>query len=50
MDSIMACDMESGRWQTRTAGRDDKAFLLDGIRKAAINELANFRNAVAGAQ
>ena len=50
LDSIMACDMESGRWQTRTAGRDDKAFLLDGIRKATINELKNYRQAVAEAQ
>jgi len=50
LDSIMACDMESGRWQTRTAGRDDKAFLLDGIRKATINELKNYRQAVADAQ
>ena len=43
MDSIMACDMESGRWQTRTAGRDDKAYLLDGIRKAAIDVLETFK-------
>ena len=50
LDSIMACDMESGRWQTRTAGRDDKAFLLDGIRKATINELKNFREAMLDAQ
>ena len=46
----MACDMESGRWQTRTAGREDKAFLLDGIRKATINELKTFREAVIDAQ
>ena len=43
LDSIMACDMESGRWQTRTAGRDDKAYFLDGIRKATIDGLKTFR-------
>ena len=43
LDSIMACDMESGRWQTRTAGREDKAYFLDGIRKATIDGLKTFR-------
>ncbi len=45
LDSIMACDMESGRWQTRTAGRDDKAYFLDGIRKATIDGLRTFKQA-----
>jgi hypothetical protein len=43
LDSIMACDMESGRWQTRTAGRDDKAYFLDGIRKATADGLQTFK-------
>ena len=47
LDSIMACDMESGHWQTRTAGRQDKAYLLDGVRKAMIGELQQFMKALA---
>lgn len=47
LDSVMACDMESGHWQTRTAGRDDGKYLLDGIRKAVLGELQQFMQAVA---
>jgi hypothetical protein len=50
MDSIMACDMESGRWQTRTAGREDKAYFLDGIRKATIDGLSTFKRQVVDSQ
>ena len=50
LDSIMACDMESGRWQTRTAGRDDKAYFLDGIRKATADGLQTFKQQAVGRQ